>query len=75
MCVFFIFTESKDSVSNDGTEETTGENSSGPKGLLTTGATNKKKKKKKNVTWHTEDKLRIYHYFELDENERGIIVK
>ena len=28
-------------------------------------------KKKKKVTWAIEKELRSYHYFELDENERG----
>jgi hypothetical protein len=42
------------------------------KGLLTTGATGKKKKNKK-VSWAEESNLRVFHYFELDETERGEI--
>ena len=40
------------------------------KGLLTTGATGKKKKNKK-VSWAEDTSLRIFHFFELDETERG----
>lgn len=52
-------------------DDATTEDATGPKGLLTAGATTKKNKKKKNVSWMEESKLRIYHYFEMDETERG----
>lgn len=42
------------------------------KGLLTTGATGKKKKNKK-VSWAEESNLRVFHFFDLDETERGEI--
>ena len=42
------------------------------KGLLTTGAT-KKKKKKKTVRWKEEHELKQVYYFELDEEERGMV--
>ena len=52
-------------------DDATTEDATGPKGLLTAGATTKKNKKKKNVSWTEESKLRVYHYFEMDETERG----
>lgn len=48
----------------------TSEKSEEVKGLLTTGATGKKKKNKK-VSWAEDSNLRLFHYFELDETERG----
>lgn len=48
----------------------TSEKSEEVKGLLTTGATGKKKKNKK-VSWAEDSNLRIFHFFELDETERG----
>ena len=59
-------------METDKTSEDSSESSS--KCLLTTGSTNKKNKKRKNVTWLEEAKLRTYHYFELDETERGMYV-
>lgn len=49
----------------------TSEKSEEVKGLLTTGATGKKKKKNKKVSWAEDSNLRLFHYFELDETERG----
>ena len=35
---------------------------------------NKKRKKKRKIKWADDRNLRTFHYFELDENERGKLV-
>ena len=32
----------------------------------------KKSKKGKKVTWASDDKINVYHFFEMDEEERGM---
>lgn len=69
--IFFYIGESNNS--EEKTEENIPEDPNAPKGLLTNGV-KKKNKKRKNVTWIEEPKLRTYHYFALDETERGMFI-
>jgi hypothetical protein len=63
---------SGDRIDQQVMDETSSHSTDGskPKGVLVIHS-QMKKRTKKSVQWRTEDELEMYHYFELDETERG----
>ena len=63
-------TESGDKFELD--ESSSNSDGTRPKGVLVIHS-KLKNRTKKSVQWRTEDELEMYHFFELDETERGRI--